>query len=80
MQQYAIALPVVADAFNNEREAQRMLDAALTLQARRLPDLAPARDARDDARQDLDPASGTYQHWIVYRTFTVTLRRPDVVS
>ena len=70
-----LILTRVTNAFNSEREAERMLEAAQLLHERHLPHLALSRDVRDNVSQDLDPVSGTYMRWILQRIYTVRLLR-----
>jgi hypothetical protein len=63
------------NAWDTEREAQRMLEAAQILNRRRLPLLTLSQDVQDVMTQDMNPSSGTYQGWKPQRIFTVMLLR-----
>ena len=74
-QSLPLILTHVTNAFDSEREAERMLEAAQLLHERRLPHLTLSREVRDGVRQDLDPASRTYRRWILQRIYMVRLLR-----
>jgi hypothetical protein len=63
----------IGDAWNMEREAQRMLAATQPLNRRYLPQLTLSQNVQDIFAQDLNPSSYTYQGWKPQRIFTVRL-------